>query len=71
MRSTSGLSASAWPTRSPGPEDEVDDARGDAGLLEQPVRWMVVSGVTWAGFMTAVLPAASAGAIFQLIWSSG
>ena len=32
---------------------------------------MAVSGVSWAGFMTAVLPAARAGAIFQLSWRSG
>ena len=32
---------------------------------------MVVSGVSEAGLMTIVLPAASAGATFQLIWSSG
>jgi len=31
----------------------------------------VVKGVTWAGFMTTVLPAARAGATFQLIWRSG
>ena len=32
---------------------------------------IVVSGVISLGLITKVLPAASAGAIFQLAWSSG
>ena len=36
MRSTSGLSASAWPTRPPGPRTRLTTPAGDAGLLEQP-----------------------------------
>ena len=71
MRSTSGLSPSAWPTRSPGPSTRLTTPGGVLASSSRRVRWIAVSGVTWAGFMTAVLPAASAGAIFQAIWSKG
>ena len=52
-------------------EHQGHDPGGTPASSNSRVRAMVVSGVIWAGFMTAVLPAARAGAIFQLIWSSG
>ena len=71
MRSTSGLSASAWPTRPPGPRTRLTTPAGTPASSSSRVRWIAVSGVTDAGFMTVVLPAASAGAIFHDSWRSG
>ena len=52
-------------------QDEVDDARRDARLLEQADEMDGRQRRDRAGFTTIVLPAASAGATFQLTCSSG
>src|SRR4029078_4072180 len=70
-RSTSGESASAWPTRSPSPRTRFTTPRGVPASSRRRVRWIAVSGVRCSGFMTAVQPAARAGAIFQESWSNG
>ena len=50
MRSTSGLSASAWPTRVARTEDEVARRRrGTPASSSSRVRWIAVSGVTGRG----------------------
>ena len=51
--------------------DDVDDARGQPRLDADPAKASAVKGVNSAGFSTSVLPAASAGAIFQASISSG
>ena len=51
-RSTSGLSASACPTRAPGPRTRLTTPAGTPASSSRRVRWMAVSGVTGAGFMT-------------------
>ena len=56
---------------SPGPGDDVDDARRQVGLAADVGEQERDSGVVDAGFSTTVLPAASAGAIFQASISSG
>ena len=57
---------------SPVAGDDVDDARGQFGLLEDlGEQERADSGVVSAGFSTQVLPAASAGASFQAAISSG
>ena len=71
MRSTSGLSARAWPTRGPGPRTRLTTPGGVPASSSRRVRWMAVRGVTVAGFMTTVQPAARAGAIFQDSCRSG
>ncbi len=69
--STSGLAASASPTRPPGPRTRLTTPAGRPASSSSSTRMIVVSGVSEAGFRTIVSPAAIAGATFQLIWSSG
>ena len=64
-------SASACPTRSPGPRTRLTTPRGDAGLLEQAGQVDRRQRRQVGGFMTAVHPAASAGAIFHDSCRSG
>ncbi|CAM5528980.1 hypothetical protein SGLAM104S_06971 [Streptomyces glaucescens] len=55
-----------------GAGDDVGDAlAGSPASASSPISAMVVMGVISLGLTTKVLPAASAGAIFQLAWSSG
>ncbi len=70
-RSTSGCSASRWPTGRPAPVTILATPAGSPASTSSLIRWTVESGVTSLGLITKVLPAATAGAIFQLAWSSG
>ena len=71
IMSTSGLAASASPTRSPGPSTRLTTPFGAPASSSSSVSRIVVSGVYEAGFMTIVSPAASAGATFHDICRSG
>ena len=69
--STPGWVTSAIPI-SPGPGDDVDDARRQVGLAaDVGEQQRATAGVVDAGLRTTVLPAARAGAIFQASISSG
>ena len=70
-RSTSGLSASACPTRLPGPSTRFTTPFGTPASSRSLTRWIVVSGVACDGLTTIVSPAASAGATFHEICRSG
>lgn len=70
-RSTSGCSASRAPTVWPGPVTMLATPVGRPASTSRSIRAIVVIGVISLGLITKVLPAASAGAIFQLAWSSG
>ena len=55
-----------------GAQDHVEHALGHAGALEDATRRRrAVSGVSVAGLKTTVLPATSAGAIFQTGMATG
>src|SRR6185437_11318730 len=67
----SGCSTMAWPTPGPRPCTMFSTPGGKpASMLSSPSR-AAVQGVTSEGLATTVLPAASAGAIFQLNRYSG
>ena len=70
-RSTSGLSASACPTRLPGPSTRFTTPFGTPASSRSRTRWIVVNGVACDGLTTIVSPAASAGATFHEICRSG
>ncbi len=70
-RSTSGCSARRAPTVWPGPVTMLATPAGRPASTSRSMRAIVVSGVISLGLTTKVLPAARAGAIFQLAWSSG
>ena len=53
------------------PGDDVEHAGREAGLLDQRANSSVEAGACSAGLTTNVQPAASAGASFQLISSTG
>ena len=65
MPATSGCSASAPPVAPP-PRIEIEHAFRHAGFVDDlGERVRRVAGVSEAGFMTTVLPKASAGALFH------
>lgn len=70
-RSTPGCSASRAPTVAPGPVTMLATPAGSPASVSSAISATVVSGVISLGLITKVLPAARAGAIFQLAWSSG
>ena len=69
--STSSCSASALPLISPGPLTTLKTPSGPPASLNSSASRRQDSGACSAGFSTTVLPAASAGAIFQTAISSG
>ncbi len=71
IRSTSGCSESRAPTECPGPVTMLATPAGSPASTSSSISAMVVIGVISLGLMTKVLPAARAGATFQLAWSSG
>lgn len=70
-RSTWGCSASRAPTVCPGPVTMLAAPSGSPASSSSSTSTTVLSGVISLGLITKVLPAARAGAIFQLAWSSG
>ncbi len=70
-RSTSGCSARRAPTGSPAPVTRFATPAGRPASASSRTRCTVDSGVTSLGLTTNVLPAARAGAIFQLACSRG
>ncbi|CAM5681879.1 hypothetical protein SBADM41S_05403 [Streptomyces badius] len=70
-RSTSGCSESRAPTGSPAPVTRLAAPSGSPASASSLIRCTVESGVTSLGLSTKVLPAARAGAIFQLAWRRG
>ncbi len=71
IRSTSGVSVSAVPTAAPLAWIRFSTPAGTPASSANRTSAIVLSGVTSLGLATMVQPAASAGAIFQEIWSSG
>ena len=71
MCATSGCVTSGSPTSGPEPGDDVDHALREAGLGEQLASSIIDAEVNSDGLTTAVQPAASAGASFQLVSVSG
>ena len=69
-RSTSSCSTSAAPT-APGPRTRLTAPAGTPASSSSATSQTVVSGVTSLGLTTTVQPAASAGASFHEICSSG
>ena len=69
--STRGSVTSGEPTSAPGPRTRLTTPSGRPASSSSPISLIVVSGVTSLGFTIAVLPAASAGASFHEICSSG
>ena len=63
--STSGCSSSACPVGRPGPVSTLNTPFGRISAASSARRTVVI-GVVSAGFSTIVLPAASAGPIFQM-----
>lgn len=70
-RSTSSWVPKRAPTVWPGPVTRLATPSGRPASASRRIRAIVLSGVISLGFSTKVLPAASAGATFQLAWSSG
>ncbi|CAM5621197.1 hypothetical protein SCANM63S_09716 [Streptomyces canarius] len=70
-RSTSGWSASGAPASGPAPSTRLATPGGSPASASSRTRWIAVCGVSSLGFRTKVLPAASAGATFHAVWSSG
>ncbi len=68
---TSGCSTSRWPQTLPGPATTFTTPSGSPASSTSFSNSSAVSGVSSAGFSTSVLPAASAGAIFQQAIVSG
>ncbi len=71
MRSTPGCSMSACPTVGPRPSSRFTVPGGAPASSASRTSATVVSGVSSLGLSTTVFPAASAGASFQDICSSG
>jgi len=69
------LRTAGWPTTSapvsPAPVTMLTTPGGSSACWQMSANSIAVSGVVSAGFRTTVLPAASAGAIFQASISSG
>ena len=63
---TSGCSASAWPAELPNPGMTLTTPGGKPTSLMSSAIFRLDSGVSSAGFNTTQLPAASAGASFQV-----
>ncbi len=71
IRSTDGCATSPWRRRRPEPSSRFTTPGGTSASSNSPTRATVDNGVSSLGFTTAVLPAASAGASFHEICSSG
>ena len=71
MKSTSGLSVRAVPSIAPLPCTRFTTDAGTPASSSRCTNAIVESGVTSLGLATMVQPAASAGAIFHDICSSG
>ena len=71
MKSTSGVSVSAAPSVAPLPCTRFTTEGGTPASSSRWTNAIVVSGVTSLGLATIVQPAASAGATFHDICSSG
>ena len=71
IRSTPGCATSACPAVPPWPSSRFSTPGGMSASSNSPTRATVDSGVSSLGLITVVLPAASAGASFQEICSSG
>ena len=71
IRSTPACATSAWPTVAPAPSSRFTTPGGIPASSNSPTSATVDSGVSSLGLTTVVLPAASAGASFQEICSSG
>ena len=71
MKSTSGVSVRAAPSVAPLPCTRFTTESGTPASSSRCTNAIVVSGVTSLGLATIVQPAASAGAIFHDICSSG
>ena len=69
--STSGSVVSGAPTAGPVPRTRLAAPSGSPASASRRMRWMAVWGVSSLGLRMMVLPAASAGATFQAVWSSG
>jgi hypothetical protein len=67
---TPSCSTSAWPV-APAPVTMLTTPGGRSACWQISAKSSAVSGVVSAGLSTTVLPAASAGAIFQASISSG
>jgi hypothetical protein len=70
IMSTSGWLISAWPVGAPGPVTTLSTPLGRISAVSS-ASLRVVIGVVSAGFRTTVLPAAIAGASFQMAIISG
>ena len=70
-RSTSGASVSIGPTRSPAPVTRLATPVGRPTSVSASTSHIAVDGVSSLGLSTKVFPAASAGATFQAVCSSG
>ena len=68
---TSGWSTSRWPHSRPGPATTSRTPSGSPASSASSAKRSAVSGVSSAGLRTTVLPAASAGPIFQEAIVSG
>src|SRR5579884_4516559 len=67
----SGCSIRAWPAVAPRPCTMLSTPAGRLASRQASANMVAVSGVISEGFATTVLPAASAGAIFQVKRYSG
>jgi hypothetical protein len=67
---TSGCSTSGWPTLAPRPQTTLNTPLGRMSATTRASS-RLLSGVCSLGLSTTVLPAASAGAIFQAAIISG
>ena len=65
------MSVSASPSTGPLPRTRFTTPAGTPASVISRANAIVLSGVTSLGFMIMVQPAASAGATFHDIWSSG
>ena len=71
IRSTPRCATSACPTVPPRPSSRFSTPGGTSASSNSPTSATVDNGVSSLGLMTVVLPAASAGASFHEICSSG
>lgn len=62
---TSGWSESLWPTSEPDPGRMLTTPLGMPAFRVSSANFKAVSGVTWAGLITTVFPAARQAAVFQ------
>ena len=70
-RSTSGWVDSGAPAVGPAPSTRLPTPAGSPASVSRRIKMIAVDGDSSLGLSTKVLPAASAGATFHDVWSSG